>query len=104
VTEDEAPLKMDEAKLRRLQPYFRLDGGTITASNASPLTDGAGAGVLASGAAARRLGLPVLAKILGFVDAAVEPRAYPEAPAIGNFEQELCMCQDKYEKISALYI
>ena len=58
VAEDEAPAKLDAGRLRALRPAFR-PGGSVTAGNSSPITDGAAALVLASGAAAARLGLPV---------------------------------------------
>jgi acetyl-CoA C-acetyltransferase len=45
-----------------LGPAFARDG-TITAGSASPISDGAAAVVVASRAAAERLGLPVLAEI-----------------------------------------
>ncbi len=50
---------MNPDKLRKLQPFFRAQGGTVTAGNSSPLTDGAAAVVLASGEAVRRHGLQV---------------------------------------------
>ena len=58
VAADEAPAKLDAGRLRALRPAFR-PGGTVTAGNSSPITDGAAALVLTSGAAAARLGLPV---------------------------------------------
>lgn len=64
VAEDEAPAKLDAGRLRALRPAFR-PGGTVTAGNSSPITDGAAALVLASGAAAARLGLPVRVRISG---------------------------------------
>lgn len=54
--------------MANLKPAFK-DGGTVTAANASPLSDGAAAMVLASGDAVSRHGLPVLAKIVGWADA-----------------------------------
>ncbi|KFM28548.1 putative acetyl-CoA acetyltransferase, cytosolic 2 [Auxenochlorella protothecoides] len=86
VSQDEALAKMDPEKLVRLRPSFRPEGpdaapGTITAGNASPLTDGAAALVLASGAAVARLGLRPLAQLLGSADAAREPREYTTAPS-----------------------
>jgi acetyl-CoA C-acetyltransferase len=48
-------------KLAKLPPAFDRNGGTITAANASPLTDGASAVLLASEEWARERGLPVLA-------------------------------------------
>ncbi len=53
-------------KLTKLKPAFDFSGkGTITAGNASPLTDGAAAVMLASDAYAQKNNLPVLAH---FVD------------------------------------
>ncbi len=60
-------------KLARLKPAFRPDG-TITAGNASGITDGAAALVLASAETASALGLRPLARLLGFASAAVHPR------------------------------
>ncbi|KAI3432246.1 hypothetical protein D9Q98_003807 [Chlorella vulgaris] len=81
VKEDEAISKMNPDKLRKLKPFFRPQDGTVTAGNASPISDGAAAVVLASGAAVRQYGLPVLGRILGFGDAAVDPRDFPTAPS-----------------------
>lgn len=40
---------MDPARLPGLKPYFRRDGGgSVTAGNSSPMTDGAAALVVAS--------------------------------------------------------
>lgn len=47
--------------------------GTVTPGNASPMTDGAAALVLASRARAQQLGLPVLAVIRGHADANQAP-------------------------------
>lgn len=82
VSEDEAIAKMSVDKLRKLKPFFRPQGGTITAGNASPISDGAAAVVLASGRAVRQYGLPVVGRILGFGDAAVDPRDFPTAPTL----------------------
>jgi acetyl-CoA C-acetyltransferase len=51
--------------LARLRPAFRSDG-TITAGNASQISDGAAAVVVADEAAAEAAGLPVLARILSY--------------------------------------
>lgn len=51
--QDEGLTKMDPSRLPSLRPYFKRDGGTVTAGNASPLTDGAAALVVASAEAAR---------------------------------------------------
>ena len=47
----------DVASLAGLRPAFVADGGTVTAGNASQISDGASAMVLASAAAAERLGV-----------------------------------------------
>ena len=51
--------------LAKLQPAF-LSGGTITAGNASQISDGAAAVLVADRAAAEASGLPVLAEILAY--------------------------------------
>ena len=66
-------------KLAALKPVFR-PGGTVTAGNASPLTDGASAVLLGSAAAERPLGLPPLARIAGRGAAANDPRFFGFAP------------------------
>lgn len=57
--DDDNLAKMDAEKLRRLPPVFRPADGTITAGNASPLSDGAAALVLVSQRTAESLGLQV---------------------------------------------
>jgi len=66
-------------KLAALKPSFRPDG-TITAGNASPLTDGASAVLLGSGEAAGRIGLDPVARIAGRAAAALEPQMFGYAP------------------------
>ena len=60
-------------KLGTLRPVFDREHGTITAGNASPLTDGAAAVVLASEARARAMGIEPLAAIRSYAYAAVDP-------------------------------
>src|SRR5262249_55062570 len=50
-------------KLAALKPVFRK-GGTVTAGNASPLNDGAAALLIADEATAKRLGLPLMARVV----------------------------------------
>lgn len=69
----------DPGKLAALKPSFRPDG-TITAGNASPLSDGASAVLLGTGAAADRIGLAPAARIAGRGVHAVEPQAFGFAP------------------------
>jgi acetyl-CoA acyltransferase len=65
--------------LARLRPSFRKDG-TITAGNASPLTDGASAVLIGSEAAARRIGREPVARIAGRGAHALEPQNFGYAP------------------------
>ncbi|KAF2551372.1 hypothetical protein F2Q68_00036486 [Brassica cretica] len=74
--------QFDAAKLRKLRPSFKDNGGTVTAGNASSISDGAAALVLVSGEKALQLGLQVLAKIKGYGDAAQEPEFFTTAPAL----------------------
>ena len=59
-------------KLAKLQPAFKA-GGTVTAGNASPFSDGAAALVLMKRAKADALGLRPLARFVTFAAAGVEP-------------------------------
>lgn len=74
VEKDEHPREgVTLASLAKLEPVFR-PGGTVTAGNASGITDGAAALVVASRAAASELGLPVVARLAGWQVVGVEPR------------------------------
>jgi acetyl-CoA acyltransferase len=59
--------------LAQLKPVFDRRYGTITAGNSSPLTDGAGAVVLASEEKARALGLEPLGYVRSYAYAALDP-------------------------------
>ena len=65
--------------LAALKPSFRPDG-TITAGNASPLSDGASAVLLGSREAADRIGRDPVARIAGRGTHAVEPQRFGYAP------------------------
>ncbi|GFQ03017.1 acetyl-coa acetyltransferase cytosolic 1 [Phtheirospermum japonicum] len=82
VDKDEGLGKFDAAKLRKLRPSFKETGGTVTAGNASSISDGAAALVLVSGEKALQLGLEVIAKISGYADAAHAPELFTTAPAL----------------------
>nr|ACJ84564.1 unknown [Medicago truncatula]AFK36455.1 unknown [Medicago truncatula] len=82
VDKDEGLGKFDAAKLRKLRPSFKETGGSVTAGNASSISDGATALVLVSGEKALKLGLQVIAKITGYADAAQDPELFTTAPAI----------------------
>lgn len=82
VVQDEEPAKANFAKFSTLKPAFLREGGTITAANASSLSDGAAAVVLTSEQLAKDQGLPILAKIISYADAETEPKNFPIAPAL----------------------
>ncbi|KAH6780997.1 acetoacetyl-CoA thiolase 2 [Perilla frutescens var. hirtella] len=82
VDKDEGLGKFDAGKLRKLRPSFKETGGTVTAGNASSISDGAAALVLVSGQKALELGLTVIAKISGYADAAHAPELFTTAPAL----------------------
>lgn len=65
--------------LARLGPIFRA-GGSVTAGNASSLNDGAAAVLLATRAAAERLGLSPLARVVASAAAGVDPRVMGLGP------------------------
>jgi len=81
VTEDESPKTYRGAdKLKGLKPVFKK-GGTVTAANASLISDGAAAVILASGEYCQANGIQPLARIVGYADAARLPKEFTVAPA-----------------------
>lgn len=78
--EDEEYKNVIMDKIPTLRPVFNKDG-TVTAANASTLNDGASALVLMSADKAAELNLKPLAKIMGYADAAQEPKWFTTAPA-----------------------
>jgi len=81
VGRDEQPFTADDAKIGSLKPAFRKDG-TITAANASSISDGAAALVLMRESTASILGIEPLARILGHATHAQEPAWFATAPAV----------------------
>lgn len=80
VSEDEEYKSVRMEKIPSLRPAFTKDG-TVTAANASTINDGAAAMVLMSEEKAKELGLPILASIKGYADAAHEPEWFTTAPS-----------------------
>lgn len=62
-----------EEKLAKLKPVFDREFGTVTAGNASPLTDGASAVLLAAEEVARAEGWPILGILRGYHYTAIDP-------------------------------
>ncbi|HUK56642.1 MAG TPA: thiolase family protein [Nitrospiria bacterium] len=79
VEADEDLDRADFKKLRALSPAFQNDG-TVTAGNASSLSDGAAAVVVMSARKARQLKLKPLATIAGSAEASTAPEWFSIAP------------------------
>jgi acetyl-CoA C-acetyltransferase len=79
VSQDEQPLKADPSKIPGLKPAFAKDG-TITAANASSISDGAAALVMTRESVARALGLPIVARVVAHAAHAHEPGLFTTAP------------------------
>ena len=79
VISDEAPIKASPDKIPTLRPAFRPDG-TVTAANASSISDGAAALVLTRAAVADKQGAKPLAVIRGHVNYAQAPALFTTAP------------------------
>jgi acetyl-CoA acetyltransferase family protein len=65
--------------LASLKPAFRRDG-TVTAGNSSPLSDGAGAVLLAGDGALKRLGAEPMARVVSRAVSGIEPHLYGLGP------------------------
>ncbi|WP_027256814.1 thiolase family protein [Leisingera aquimarina] len=76
---DEQPKSARPEKIPALKPAFRKDG-TVTAANASSISDGAAALMLASSEAAKAQGLNIRARILGHASHAQAPGWFTTAP------------------------
>jgi acetyl-CoA C-acetyltransferase len=76
---DEQPGKGSVDKIATLKPAFAADG-TITAANASSISDGAAALVVTRASVARRLGVSPLARIVAHAAHAQRPGLFTSAP------------------------
>ena len=77
---DEDVTKTVFEKIPTLKPVFGADG-TVTAANASKISDGAAALVVASGRTAEQLGMKPLARIVAQASYARDPMEFPMAPS-----------------------
>lgn len=87
VDQDEQPLNAKIDKIPSLKPAFAKDG-TITAANASSISDGASALVLTSSEVATQRGLQPLAKIIATASNSQHPSEFTIAP-VGAIEKVL---------------
>jgi len=79
VSLDEQPAKGDASKIPTLKPAFAKDG-TITAANASSISDGAAALVMTRASVAERLGLTPIARVVASAGHAHAPALFTTAP------------------------
>ena len=81
VDTDEAPRRDTSLEaLQKLKPSFKPDG-RVTAGNAPGLNDAAAALVVSSQSQAEAMGAKILARIVGYAQAAVDPKYIFSAPA-----------------------
>ena len=79
VNKDEEPLKFNKDKILKLKPAFNKNG-TITAANASSLSDGAATVLLCSKDKVKNEGLKPMAKIIAHASYASDPLYFTTAP------------------------
>ena len=91
VTIDEAPALVNKDKIPSLRPVFAKEG-TITAANASSISDGAAALILMKESTARSKGLTPLARIVAHASYAQAPKDFTLAP-IGAINALLAKAQ-----------
>lgn len=87
-------------KMGKLRPAFRKDG-TVTAGNASQISDGAAAVIVVEEEKAKALGLKPLARITGYATGGVEPKWVMMAPleAIRKLNEQRGTTVNDYELI-----
>ncbi len=81
ISRDEEPFNVKFDKIPQLRAAFIPDG-TVTAANASNMSDGAAALILMSAARARELGLKPVAAIKGYADAEQAPEWFTTTPSV----------------------
>lgn len=87
VEQDEQPLNAKADKIPTLRPAFKKDG-TITAANASSISDGASALVVTSGDIAAERGLEPIAKVVAYASNSQHPSEFTIAP-VGAIQKVL---------------
>ncbi|WP_252108911.1 MULTISPECIES: acetyl-CoA C-acyltransferase [unclassified Halomonas] len=87
IDKDEQPFQARLDKIRTLRPAFAKDG-TITAANASSISDGASALIMASREGAERMKVKPLARMLGHATHSRHPSEFTIAP-VGAIESLL---------------
>jgi acetyl-CoA C-acetyltransferase len=101
IDRDEHPRDdVTEESLARLRPAFR-DDGTVTVGNASGITDGAAAILVASSSAADRLGLVPSARLVDWEVVGVDPRimGIGPVPAVQQLLQRRALTFDEIDLV-----
>lgn len=80
VKEDDGPRQDTTVEALSLLPPAFLKGGTVTAGNSSPLTDGAAMTIVASRRMAKKLGIKPLAKVRAMAVAGLDPAVMGMGP------------------------
>ncbi len=98
VSEDEQPLSARIERIPALKPAFGKDG-SITAANASSISDGASALLLMSAEQATARGLKPLARIVAHATQSQDPSEFTLAPigAIGNLLRKVGWHKDEVD-------
>jgi acetyl-CoA C-acetyltransferase len=86
--------------MAKMKPAFRKDG-TVTAANASQISDGASALVVMSADAAKKRGLKPLARVTGYATGGTEPKWVMYAPvvALANLEKKTGKASGSYDLV-----
>jgi len=82
IKSDDEVKNFNASKLRTVRPAFTANSGTVTAANASPLSDGAAACVLVSASFLKQHQITPIAQILGWGEAAQSPSEFTTAPSL----------------------
>jgi acetyl-CoA C-acetyltransferase len=81
IIDDEEPFSAPLEKMGTLKPAFQKEGGTVTAGNASKISDGAAALVVTSADFAQKNRWKPMARIVAQATSAQEPEWFTTAPA-----------------------
>ncbi len=100
VTQDEGPRETSMEALAKLPARFK-QGGVVTAGNASGITDGAAALVIATGAIARDRGLTPIARLVSWGVVGVDPSimGIGPAPAIRQALKRADLTLDQMDRV-----
>ncbi|MCW1951522.1 MAG: acetyl-CoA C-acyltransferase [Octadecabacter sp.] len=79
IASDEQPRNARPEKIPQLKPAF-AKGGTVTAANASSISDGAAAMIMTRASVAEAKGLTPIARIIGYASHGMAPENFPVAP------------------------